>query len=274
MTERRIPLSVFEKSRSYLTISARLQTFFPAIVLGFPLSKLFPVVPMVSATIKDAHGLVLTMPRNPELPPADLVESWLTDTAKHRAASFASLKRRADYLWVRLMLRYLLRRFFEYGAILKERPPFSPLIVGRDGDLITPLYATISHTGTFVGVGIASCPIAIDLEVISKDRPVEDLYKRLYGEDQFARVADDPVNAFYRAWGMNECAVKLPGVFVTDQGPLRVTNRDGTAAHTEHQTVGDDTLMTIVTEHHAEIGCLETTWEDVAASLAGMNPEE
>ena len=229
---------------------------------------------MASATIKDAHGLILTMPRNPELPSADLVESWLTDTAKHRAASFASLKRRADYLWVRLMLRYLLRRFFEYGAVLKERPPFSPLIVGRDGDLITPLYATISHTGTFVGVGIASCPIAIDLEVISKDRPVEDLYKRLYGEDQFARVADDPVTAFYRAWGMNECAVKLPGVFVTDDGPLHVTNRDGTAAHTVHQTVGEDTLMTIVTEHRAEIGCFETTWNDVATCLAGMNPLE
>ena len=35
---------------------------------------------MASATIKDAHGLILTMPRNPELPPADLVESWLTVT--------------------------------------------------------------------------------------------------------------------------------------------------------------------------------------------------
>ncbi len=224
--------------------------------------------------MKDAHGLVLTMPRNPDLPPADLVEAWLTDIAKQRAASFASLKRRADYLWVRLMLRYLLRRFFEYGAILKERPPFSPLIVGRDGDLITPLHSTISHTGTFVGVGVASCPIAIDLEVISKDRPVEGLYKRLYGEEQFARIADDPVNAFYRAWGMNECAVKLPGVFVTDDGPLHVATNSGSLAHTVHQTVGSDTLMTIVTEYHAEIGCLETTWEDVAESLASMNPDD
>ena len=229
---------------------------------------------MAANLLKDAHGLVLTMPRNPELPPAHLVERWLTDTAKHRAASFASLKRRADYLWVRLMLRYLLKRFFEYGAVLKERPPFSPLVVGRDGDLITPLFSTISHTGTFVGVGVASCPIAIDLEVVSSDRPVENLYKRLYGEDQFELIKDDPVNAFYRAWGMNECAVKLPGVFVTDKGPLHVETHEGGLAHTVHQQVGDDTLMTIVTEHRSEIGCLETTWQDVAESLEGLNPED
>ena len=229
---------------------------------------------MVSPITKDEHGLVLTMPRNPEQPPADLVERWLTDTAKRRAASFASLKRRADYLWVRLMLRYLLRRFFEYGAVLKERPPFSPLITGRDAELITPLFSTISHTGTFVGVGIASCPIAIDLEVISPDRPVEGLYKRLYGEAQFELIKDDPVNAFYRAWGMNECAVKLPGVFVTDNGPLHVETQAGALAHVVHQKAADDTLMTIVTETHAEIGVLETTWEDVVQSLEGMNPDE
>ena len=34
------------------------------------------------------------------------------------------------------------------------------------------------------------------------------------------------------------------------------------------------TLMTIVTEHRAEIGCFETTWNDVATCLAGMNPLE
>ncbi|WP_337390238.1 hypothetical protein [Duodenibacillus massiliensis] len=89
---------------------------------------------------------VLTMPRIAELPPENLTRGWLTEPALARAASFASVKRRADYLWVRLMMRVLLMRFFGREAVLKERPPFSPLIVARDSGVRMPLYATISHT--------------------------------------------------------------------------------------------------------------------------------
>lgn len=155
---------------------------------------------------------VLTMPRIAELPPENLTRGWLTEPALARAASFASVKRRADYLWVRLMMRVLLMRFFGREAVLKERPPFSPLIVARDSGVRIPLYATISHTKTLVGVAVADTPAAIDLEVIDADRPVATLYKRLYGERRFEKVRDNPVRAFYEAWGMNECAVKLPGV--------------------------------------------------------------
>ena len=155
---------------------------------------------------------VLTMPRIAELPPENLTRGWLTEPALVRAASFASVKRRADYLWVRLMMRVLLMRFFGREAVLKERPPFSPLIVARDSGVRMPLYATISHTKTLVGVAVADTPAAIDLEVIDADRPVATLYKRLYGERRFEKVRDNPVRAFYEAWGMNECAVKLPGV--------------------------------------------------------------
>lgn len=210
---------------------------------------------------------VLTMPRIAELPPENLTRGWLTEPALARAASFASVKRRADYLWVRLMMRVLLMRFFGREAVLKERPPFSPLIVARDSGVRMPLYATISHTKTLVGVAVADTPTAIDLEVIDADRPVATLYKRLYGERRFEKVRDNPVRAFYEAWGMNECAVKLPGVFVTGEEELAVKTHDGQKAAVFSEELTEKTLLTVVTAEKTDLRLLTTTAEEVAASL-------
>ena len=165
------------------------------------------------------------------------------------------------------MMRVLLMRFFGREAVLKERPPFSPLIVARDSGVRMPLYATISHTKTLVGVAVADTPAAIDLEVIDADRPVATLYKRLYGERRFEKVRDNPVRAFYEAWGMNECAVKLPGVFVTDEEELAVKTHDGQKAAVFSEELTEKTLLTVMTAEKTDLRLLTTTAEEVAASL-------
>ena len=103
--------------------------------------------------------------------------------------------------------------------------------------------------------------------MIDADRPVATLYKRLYGERRFEKVRDNPVRAFYEAWGMNECAVKLPGVFVTDEEELAVKTHDGQKAAVFSEELTEKTLLTVVTAEKTDLRLLTTTAEEVAASL-------
>ena len=107
-------------------------------------------------------------------PDAGLLTYLLPDVID-RAERFLSPKRQSDFLWTRLLL-VALAKVRGLAVQFRENPPYSPIVLSD-----SPLYSTISHTATFVGAALATAPVAIDLEVLRADRPLEAIAERCFG---------------------------------------------------------------------------------------------
>lgn len=184
------------------------------------------------------------MPRNLDLPPDFLLET-VNEKALSRAQSLTNLKRRADFLWGRVLLTHLAQSI-DHKALLSERPPKTPEIMGS----CLPLYATISHTQTWIGAAVSDCPVAIDLEVMARERAKPAIFDRVFGEGAWEKYAlEDPVGLFYRTWGLYECSVKLEGKLKGVAGDAKVFLKD---PQSEKACVHDffqlsqNTLLTVV----------------------------
>ena len=113
-------------------------------------------------------------------PDAGLLTYLLPDVID-RAESFLSPKRQSDFLWTRLLL-VALAKVRGLAVQFRENPPYSPIVLSD-----SPLYSTISHTATFVGAALATSPVAIDLEVLRADRPLE----AITGSDVLIRMSNN-----------------------------------------------------------------------------------
>lgn len=176
-------------------------------------------------------------------PDAGLLTYLLPDVI-NRAERFLSPKRQSDFLWTRLLL-VALAKVRGLAVQFRENPPYSPIVLSD-----SPFYSTISHTATFVGAALATAPVAIDLEVLRADRPLEAIAERCFGPDFLSYFPpEEKVTAFYKAWGVHECAVKLNGKFVVDGSDVRIrmpNNRSARIVHAPivHAPIGKKTLFT------------------------------
>jgi len=171
-------------------------------------------------------------------PDADMLAFLLPDVI-HRAESFLSSKRQADFLWTRLLL-VALAKARGLHAQFRENPPYSPIVLSD-----APLYSTISHTATFVGAALATKPVAIDLEVFDPKLPLEAISERCFGRDFLSRFPpEEKVSAFYKAWGAHECAVKLNGKLIVDGSDVRIRMPDNRGVQIVHAPIGKKTLFT------------------------------
>ncbi len=175
------------------------------------------------------------------MPEAGLVELLASD-ARERVKSFLSEKRRADFLWARLLLLELAKERSLTDVTFKENPPYSPEVTS---DRV--LYCSISHTKTFVGAALSTSPVAIDLEVLREDRPMEAISERCFGIDFLRNFKDcERTLAFYKAWGIHECAVKLKGKMLQRGKTLSIRRlEENEAVRITHYPVGENTLCTL-----------------------------
>ena len=153
------------------------------------------------------HVYVALLDCPDELPAQALLDT-LTDECRARAHGFLSAKRRHDYLWGRVLLTALTEHVAPWARLV-ERPPLAPFI---KSDI--PLYASVSHTRGTVAVSLATVPASVDVEIMTASRVRQALFERVFLPELWS-VAEqgNSVDYFYRAWGVYECAVKLPGVF-------------------------------------------------------------
>ena len=171
-------------------------------------------------------------------PDAGLLTYLLPDVI-NRAERFLSPKRQSDFLWTRLLL-VALGKVRGLAVQFRENPPYSPIVLSD-----SPLYSTISHTATFVGASLATAPVAIDLEVLRADRPLEAIAERCFGPFFLSYFPpEEKVTAFYKAWGVHECAVKLNGKFVVDGSDVRIRMPNNRGARIVHAPIGKKTLFT------------------------------
>ncbi|MDO4937263.1 MAG: hypothetical protein Q4E62_05035, partial [Sutterellaceae bacterium] len=183
---------------------------------------------------------VAIMPRSLDVPPA-LLSNCVNDEALARAETLTNDKRRADFLWGRTLLTHLLKAI-DADASLVERAPKTPLIVGS----ATPLFATISHTATWIGVAVADAPVAIDLEVMAEHRAKPAIFDRVFGVGAWEQYAqDDPIGLFYKTWGLYECGVKLEGKLSGLAHEARVHLTDDTVCRHVFYTLPENTLLTV-----------------------------
>lgn len=179
---------------------------------------------------------VWLMPR-PESAPVD--NKLLSSEVLDRAATFHSERRRSDFLWARHLLTFALQSI-DPMARMHERPPLTPAIKSS-----SPLWASISHTDTWIGVALSHEPIALDLEVIKSSRVRQALFERVFGVELWkVALSKNPVEYFYRAWGVYECAVKLQATFARTDRSYRIDLPDG-PAHLEHFVLPQETMLTV-----------------------------
>ncbi len=87
--------------------------------------------------------------------------------------------------------------------------------------------------------------MAIDLEVLRADRPLEAIAERCFGSDFLSYFPpEEKVTAFYKAWGVHECAVKLNGKFSVDGSIVRIRMPDNRGVRIVHAPIGKNTLFT------------------------------
>ena len=181
-------------------------------------------------------------------PDDDLLAFLLPDVIG-RAEGFLSRKRQSDFLWTRLLL-VALAKVRALNVQFRENPPYSPIVLSD-----IPLYSTISHTATFVGAALATSPVAIDLEVLRPERPLEAISERCFGKDFLSFYSPaERVTAFYKAWGVHECAVKLNGKLAVNRGDVRIQMPDNKGVQISHAPIGRKTLFTqaLVGDFHAQ----------------------
>lgn len=152
-----------------------------------------------------------------EAEPGDSFSPFLPRDALQRASSFLSTKRRADFLWTRLIVAALAKSR-KLDVQLAENPPYSPVIHSD-----RPLFCSISHTATVVGAALCSRPVAVDLEVMRKDRPIQEISDRCFGKDFLSFFPEkNRLVEFYKAWGVRECAIKMNARFTSDAGKTTI----------------------------------------------------
>lgn len=189
---------------------------------------------------------ILLIERQSELPPENLLTP-VNSEALVRAETFTNDKRRADFLWGRVLLTHLVSRLSS-EAHLVENPPVTPTIAGTE----TPYFATISHTKTWVAAAVAACPVAVDVEVMVPERARQATFERVLGDGSWQQfVGSDPVSDFYKIWGLYECAVKMKGRLVTD-APYPRVDLDGSRCRQAFHVLSENTLLTCVTALSAE----------------------
>ena len=186
---------------------------------------------------------LLLMPRCTDCPGSALMDT-VTDEVRVRAAGFVSDKRRADFLWSRVLLGKYLRDFPD--SRLVEAPPRSPRIAGP-----APADTCVSHTATWVGAAVCDDTVGIDLEVMNPARVSEPLFTRLFDKRHW-EASENRVLDFYGFFGMYESAVKMNLPFASDCD-LPYVGRSADKPCSVRFLSDGTTLLTIVTEKPEEI---------------------
>ncbi len=182
---------------------------------------------------------VALLPRQDVLPSTELLACIGSD-ALLRAEGFQSHKRRCDFLWNRWLLARLLAQT-DPNARLQEQPPYSPVVHAS-----LPLFCSISHTRNIVAVALASHPVAIDVECPKPGRSIEPIWMRVLNRALWDNTPDEErTDAFYRYWGLYECAVKLKATFVPSATDVHVV-AEGVRLPHRHERPAPDTYLTVV----------------------------
>lgn len=84
-----------------------------------------------------------------------------------------------------------------------------PVLIGR-----IPLYLSISHSGDYVAVVISEKPVAVDVELVTRERDYLGLARRAFHSSEIEIIEQSKSKknleeSFYKAWTLRECFYKL-----------------------------------------------------------------
>ncbi len=176
--------------------------------------------------------------KRPETKPDTALLRLLAQDALTRSSEFMSEKRRVDFLWTRLLL-VALAKHRGLNVSFVENPPYSP-------NVSDSLFCTITHTGTFVGAALSTAPVAVDLEIVREDRPIEAIADRCFGADFLGLFPQsERLLAFYKAWGTRECSIKLQAKLTRENRDFQILVKGHDPLRIEHEILNAKTVSTI-----------------------------
>lgn len=154
--------------------------------------------------------------------------SWLNEGEARRLARFGSEPRRQHFLTGRWLARMTLSR-----SMADERP----LDIDAEGRSHVrgqpPLFLSISHSGDWVACAVASDPIGVDIEDLSRRRDFAALAQTVHSPAQCAALAAAPeaehAAMFYAWWTLKEAWFKRQGLGL-DLGRMRTLEYSDTSA--------------------------------------------
>lgn len=158
--------------------------------------------------------------------------SVLSPEEQVRYSKMTSAKRRQEFLVGRALIRDVLSSF------LGQKASDIPLGVQANGAPYLKtgaLYFNLSHSGSFLLLGVDETPLGVDIERMKYGKAVSALAKEVLDVpalDTFLLLApSEQAPFFYRAWTMKEAALKLEGVMGKETHLLQLGQKKQTPVH-------------------------------------------
>lgn len=144
-------------------------------------------------------------------------QEWLTPEERQRLGAMRSARRRHQFLAGHWLLRVVgaehvgsMPGDWSFATDDLGRPCLRP---GDGGG--NALHASLSHSGEWVAVAVAECPVGIDIESASRTRDLDRLAAEVFPAKQWLSIAgsseDERTRGFYEQWTLREAIGKREG---------------------------------------------------------------
>ena len=181
---------------------------------------------------------------------------WLSDDETSRLQTMTSPTRRRSFLAGHWRARELMGDWLQVDPrrIMLQRHDDGRPRLEVDGDA-SPLSLSLSHSGDWLAIALATVPVGIDVEVPSRQRDLRGLARFAFSPDEVARlnaldVSDDAgySAAFHRMWTLKEARGKRSGTGLLPGESRRVTSlpSDADAAEATNWSFGEGALALAV----------------------------
>ena len=141
---------------------------------------------------------------------------WLTAEERQRLDGMASGERRSSFLAGHWLAREMAAT---WHGVEPARLSVHRLADGRPclqlDDAPSPLSLSLSHSGGWLLVGIATAPVGVDVEVPRRPRDIHALARHAFTRDEAERLATTPaadrLGSFHELWALKEARGKRTG---------------------------------------------------------------
>ncbi|SEN57071.1 4'-phosphopantetheinyl transferase [bacterium A37T11] len=183
-----------------------------------PLKKIKwqPYQPDLSVSLHDCNIWLMNV--DAYTPTLSNFEHLLTVEEQQKAAKYTKISDQIRFKLGRVMLRILLARFL-------HTPPYKvPIVIGafQKPELNHPykekLHFNISHSNSRIVIAISAFPVGIDIEYISFQNHLEEMFQIVLNSEEAAFVGRAPSvsEAFYLLWTRKEALLKALGTGLID----------------------------------------------------------
>ena len=162
----------------------------------------------------------------------DLGSDWLSADETHRLQAMTAPARRRSFLAGHWLARRVAADWLQLDAAriaLDRHPDGRPLLLVDDAP--ASLSISLSHSGDWLAIALATVPVGIDIELPRRLRDLEALARFAFAPDEVERLQRAPQAQrsaiFHTLWTLKEARGKRSGEGLLPEQSRRITTMPG-----------------------------------------------